>query len=72
MAKDTLERLNDEEKATVFDYIGEYCPEIRIENGKFAINNDEELKLFLFGVEQRFYTTIVGSEKRIANSIVTL
>lgn len=72
LAKDTLERLSDEEKATVFNYIGEYCPGIRTENGKFAITNEEELKLFLFGVEQRFYTTIVGSEKRIANSIVTL
>lgn len=72
LAKDTLERLSDEEKATVFNYIGEYCPGIRTENGKFAITNEEELKLFLFGVEQRFYTTIVGSERRIANSIVTL
>lgn len=35
-------------------------------------SNDEELKFLLYGIEQRFYTTILGDEKRLANSIQTL
>lgn len=72
LAKDTLSKLNEEDRAAVFQYIGDYCPQIRMPTGGFSIGNEEDLRLFLFGVEQRFYTTIVGEEKRIANSIVTL
>ena len=31
-----------------------------------------ELKMLLYGIEQRFYTTPVGGEKRLANSVITL
>ena len=30
------------------------------------------MKKLLFGIEQRFYTTPVGGEKRIANSVILL
>ena len=30
------------------------------------------MKKLLFGIEQRFYTTPVGGEKRIANSVIPL
>ena len=31
-----------------------------------------DMKKLLFGIEQRFYTTPVGGEKRIANSVILL
>jgi hypothetical protein len=36
----------------------------------FEVGTEDELKMLLYGIEQRFYTTIVGGEKRIANSVV--
>ena len=57
-------------KGEVFTYIGEYCPELKVSETSFEVGNEEELKMLLYGIEQRFYTTIVGEEKRIANSVV--
>jgi hypothetical protein len=38
----------------------------------FSISNEEDLKKLLYGIEQRYYTTKVGNEKRLANSITTV
>lgn len=38
----------------------------------FNIGDEEELKLLLWGIEQRFYTTVVGNKRRAANSIISL
>ncbi|EFA5442641.1 ATP F0F1 synthase synthase, partial [Escherichia coli] len=40
--------------------------------GCFEISCDEELKLLLYGIEERYYTTRFGNEKRLANSIQKL
>ena len=70
LAVKTLSELTTEEKDNIFNYIGEYCPTLKTEDNSFAIGNEDELKMVLFGIEQRFYTTLVGGEKRIANSII--
>lgn len=70
MASDTLKNLNPEDRSHVFSYIGDYCPNLKTTNHTFSISNENDLKLLLFGIEQRFYTTPVGGEKRIANSIL--
>ena len=70
MAQKTLNELNDDEKRGIFNYIGEYCPGLIASENSFEIGSEEELKLLLYGIEQRFYTTIVGNEKRIANSVL--
>lgn len=36
------------------------------------ITSEESLKLLLYGIEERFYTTAIGHKKRIANSVVAL
>lgn len=33
------------------------------------VPGDGELKALVYGIEQRFYTTQIGQEKRIANSV---
>lgn len=38
----------------------------------FEVGSEDELKMLLYGIEQRFYTTVVGGEKRIANSVIPL
>ena len=39
---------------------------------KFEISSEQNLKMLLYGIEQRFYTTLIGDEKRLANSVISL
>ena len=69
----SIEKLNsysEEQKKAVFGNIRHYYPNLINKNGAFEVSNDNELKLLLYGIDQRFYTTADGTEKRIANSII--
>ena len=72
LAKKTLDELDETDKKKVFDYIGDYCPDLKSEDNSFKIGSEDELKMLLYGIEQRFYTTPVGGEKRLANSVIPL
>lgn len=72
LAVDTLSKMQVEDKQQIFLYIRDYCPDIVTEDQKFRVESEENLKMVLFGIEQRFYTTIVGGEKRLANSVIKL
>ena len=72
LALKTLSELNSEEKSNIFSYIGEYCPDLKTEDNAFSVSSEDELKMVLFGIEQRFYTTLIGGEKRIANSVISM
>ncbi|WP_109399578.1 ATP F0F1 synthase synthase [Proteus sp. TJ1640] len=72
LAMDTLATLTPADKARMLLYINNYCQaNVRFDSlsGTFSINSDDELKLLLYGIEQRFYTTPFGQEKRLANSV---
>ncbi|HHB1592744.1 TPA: ATP F0F1 synthase synthase [Vibrio campbellii] len=72
LAMDTLAALPVEERDQMYSYIHNYCEErlkFDKETSKFEINSDDELKYLLYGIEQRFYTTPLGHEKRLANSV---
>ena len=74
LAIDFFSRLDNSEKDQIFDYIHEDCESIsynEIEKN-FSISSDVELKNLLYGLDERFYTTKLGGEKRLANSIQTL
>ena len=53
-------------------YIAEYCPDLKREDSAFSVGNEEELKLLTWGIQQRFYTTPVGNERRIASAVITM
>ena len=72
MAMETLSKLNNEQKKKIYGYIADYCPKLSNGNNQFNVTNNEDLALVLYGIEQRFYTTLVGAEKRIANSVIKL
>jgi hypothetical protein len=72
LALETLKLFSDDDKKKVFDYIKDYCPDIAKGKNKFYIHNEESLKKLLYGIEQRYYTTLVGDERRLANSIITI
>ena len=72
LAMETLATLSAAERADMLLYINDYCrAKVGFDEdaGTFLINNDDELKLLLYGIEQRFYTTTFGHEKRLANSV---
>jgi hypothetical protein len=72
LALEILNKFSTYERKKVFSYIREYCPELSKTNNKFDISNEESLKKLLYGIEQRYYTTPVSEEKRVANSFIEL
>lgn len=74
MAMDTLNGLSGKKKKNMLSYINDYCKNLPfdVKKGTFTIETEEELKLLLYGIEERFYTTQVGKEKRLANSVTPL
>ncbi|CAM3931847.1 hypothetical protein [Mesobacillus zeae] len=71
LAMDTLKEFTPKEKRTIYSYIKDYCGNLPFEEeeSKFKIRNEDELKHLLWGIEQRYYTTPVGKEKMVANSV---
>lgn len=71
LVNETLSRFSNEEKQAVYEYTNQYG-QVTYQDGKFKIENDDDLKFVLWGIEQRFYTTPIGGEKRVANSIISI
>lgn len=69
---DKVKTLQEEEKSLLFDYIHEYCSDIIYQDKTFQISTEKQLKELIFGLEQRYYTTLLDNEKRLANSISIL
>ncbi|MBD2795764.1 ATP F0F1 synthase synthase [Xenorhabdus sp. 18] len=73
LARDTLASiLEPENRERMLAYIRSYSDESLAfdeANQKFEIKNDEQLKTLLYGIEERFYTTELGHQKRLANSV---
>ena len=72
MANDTLRSLNKDQKGKLFKYTNQYYPGLEYDGKSFSIGSEEDLKNLLFGIEQRYYTTPVTKEKRVANSVKTI
>ncbi|OQP62771.1 hypothetical protein A3860_26005 [Niastella vici] len=74
MAMETLQSFNRREKNQIFSYVREYCDGLEFDENaeNFAISNEDDLKKLLYGIEQRYYTTRIGNEKRLANSVIKM
>lgn len=72
IALETLKHFSDRDREKVFEYVKDYCPELESTGSKFKIHNEDSLKKLLYGIDQRYYTTPIGDEKRVANSIIAL
>ena len=74
MAMDTLNGFDKRQKRRILDYTHKYYPNLQYETkeGIFTIGNEEDMKFLLWGIEQRYYTTPVTKENRVANSIMVL
>jgi len=71
MAMDTLSLFSDIERQSIFTYTKDYCENLQYDeaNSHFLITSENDLKNLLYGIEQRYYTTMLGGEKRLANSV---
>jgi hypothetical protein len=72
LAMVTLQAMPAGDRANMVAYIGDYCKQklnFDEKNQKFKISTDDALKFLLYGIEQRFYTTPFGLERRLANSV---
>lgn len=72
LAMNTLAEMDAKEKDQMCSYIYSYCNntlKFDEDNDKFEIETDEQLKMLLYGIEERFYTTPLGQQKRLANSV---
>lgn len=77
LATQSFNEMSEQERKDILEYIQEYCDdEITLkydwEAKKFCIENDTQLKYLIYGIEQRFFQTLVGKEKRVANSIIPI
>lgn len=72
LAQKILSELSEHDKKSIFSYIAKYCPQLKKSKKTFQVGTEDELKMLLLGIEQRFYTTPVGGEQRIANSVISL
>lgn len=74
MAMDTFNAFTLEQRNSIYDYIKEYCNELEYSDidRNFNIGSEENLKQLMYGIEQRYYTTPIGNEKRLANSITAI
>ncbi|EIJ39090.1 hypothetical protein JoomaDRAFT_2096 [Galbibacter orientalis DSM 19592] len=74
MAIDTFNNFNPTQRNSIYGYIKEYCDELEFSDDDecFTIGTEENLKQLLYGIEQRYYTTLIGNEKRLANSVTAM
>lgn len=74
MAMETLKSLNKKQRKEVLDYTHQYYPHLEYQSkqGVFTVNNECEMKYLLWGIEQRYYTTPITKERRVANSVSKL
>lgn len=72
MVIDTINQFTPDDKQQIFQYIRSYCEDVPVDGDNFLVSTEEHLKKILYGIEQRYYTTPLGNEKRLANSILKL
>lgn len=69
-----LAGLTQKQQNIILNYIHRYNKDIPYDAAtkKFSITNNTELQFFLWGIEERYFSTITKREKRVARSILRL
>ena len=65
----TLNEFSEAQKTEIFQYTSEYYPDLKFDGNAFEVQDEEDLKNLLYGIEQRLYTTPVTNEKRCASAV---
>jgi hypothetical protein len=72
LLQDRINNMEKDDRSKIVAYTREYCPHLKCENDQFIVNSDNDLKYLLYGLDERYYTTPIGSERRCANSVMVL
>jgi len=70
-AMDMYNNYTPQQKAQLPGYLQKYCPELTFDAdfSKFSIKDEKELAQLLNGLCQRYYTTEISNEKRVALTV---
>ena len=72
LVSDTLSHMEPDKIDEILSYMRNYCINLILDDGRFEVSSDADLKMILFGIEERFYTTPVTGKRRLANSTINL
>ena len=72
LAQEKLTAYTKQNVEQLLQEFPEYVEDVKIKDGAFEVKNDNDLKMAIFCIEERFYTTAISKEKRLANSIMKL
>lgn len=75
LVSETMKKMPEDQRSSLIEYICAYCKDgvtLTADGKSFDLSTDTQLKLILYGIEERFYTTQHSKEKRLANSVETL
>lgn len=70
LLKDKMSAFTPQQIEHLMQDFANYVTNVAVENGAFQISSDHDLKLAIYCMEERFYTTPVTAEKRLANSVL--
>lgn len=68
-AMDKYNQFSEMQKEALPAYFTKYCPNINIIDSQISIEDEKTLTMFLNGLNQRYYTTEISNEKRLALSV---
>lgn len=71
MAMTILNKFSEPEKQEIIEYT-KINSGLEFKNNSFTINNEEDVKKLILGIQERYYETPISKEKRIANSIINV
>ena len=72
IVSDLWSKLDKSKREKILKYTSKYCKNLNFEKGIFSISNEVQLTALLYGLEERYYTTEVGNQKMVANSVKKL
>lgn len=68
-----VEKMDVNNVNKLMEYVKPYLIDsnlgIKLMDNKFCIRRDADLKLLIYAIKERFYTTPIGNERRLANSV---
>lgn len=73
-ASEKLSSLTDKQREKILNYIHKYKSDIPYDatTNKYTITSNTELQFLLWGIEERYFSTITKKERRVARSVMRL
>lgn len=71
-AKEKYDSFSSEQREQLDVYLHDYCPDLLKGEDGYIVKNEAELTKLLNGINQRYYTTPIDKERRLANSVSVL